>query len=646
MTGWRVRHDSLTIEAWLTHVWDMTHWYVRHDSLTCETWLLDAWDMTHWHARHDSTSCETWLLDMWHDSLTCETWLLDVWDMTPWRVRHDSCTRETWLVDVWDMTHWCLRLNSLPCAACLALLTCLPSHRLQWGRDTACWWYVCTSVCVCMCVCLCVCVCECVGDSVCGCLPSHRLQWGRDTACSCWLVDIWDMTHWCVRHDSLTCETWLADVWDMTRWHVRQTWLVNVWDTACSWLVDMWDMTRWYLSMICWHVRHDSLICKYDVLTCLPSHRSQWGRDRKGHCVLMICVYIGACAYVCVCMCVFASVWVTVCVGAYRVIDCSEEGTLRVDVGHDCARHRIRHACTYLQHDSLICETWLIQMWDMTHCHVRHDSLPCETWLIAMRDMTHWHERYDLFRWDDAFISYDTFVQCGLIDMWDMTHCHVRHDPLTYETWLIDIWDMTHWHMRHDSLTYETWLIDLWEMAHISRWNDAFISYDTFVRDMDSSMWYNSFTWQDCCAYDMIPSYDISHMLWLTHMIMTHSYDNDSLIYQDARAYDMIPSYDISHPSYTTYDFEFDYRVKIVWSGERVISLEWIIIIWTSRRVISYECKSYTMSHMIRSIRMIWLYDLFIWWWFIQVIWLALESESYHLSASNDFYSDKTIFTR
>jgi len=131
-------------------------------------------------------------------------------------------------------------------------------------------------------------------------------------------------------------------------------------------------------------------------------------------------------------------------------------------------------------------ETWLIDMWDMTHWHVRydsclidmwdmtmwHDSLTCETWLIDMWDMTHWHVTYD---------------SC-LIDMWDMTMCldmnqsythsYLRPDSSTHVTCLIDVWDMTHsylgtfiyWHthsyLRPDSFTYVTWLTDMWDITH------------------------------------------------------------------------------------------------------------------------------------------------------------------------------------
>jgi len=61
-----------------------------------------------------------------------------------------------------------------------------------------------------------------------------------------WLIDMCDMTHWYVRHDSLICATWLIDMCDMTHWYVRHdslydslicaTWLAHV---CTQWLIDM-----------------------------------------------------------------------------------------------------------------------------------------------------------------------------------------------------------------------------------------------------------------------------------------------------------------------------------------------------------------------------------------------------------------------
>jgi len=61
--------------------------------------------------------------------------------------------------------------------------------------------------------------------------------------------------------------------------------------------------------------------------------------------------------------------------------------------------------------------------------------------------------------------TYETW----LIDIWDMTHWHMRHDSLTYETWLSDIWDMTHWHLSHDAFAYGPG-VHIWRAMGWLRW--------------------------------------------------------------------------------------------------------------------------------------------------------------------------------
>jgi len=83
-----------------------------------------------------------------------------------------------------------------------------------------------------------------------------------------------------------------------------------------------------------------------------------------------------------------------------------------------------------------------------THSYMRHDSITYESWLIYI---------------------------------WDMTQLHMRHNRtlerhyLWNITWLIHIWDMTLSHMSHDSFMYETWLNYIWDMTGL--WGD--IAYET-----------------------------------------------------------------------------------------------------------------------------------------------------------------------
>jgi len=124
----------------------------------------------------------------------------------------------------------------------------------------------------------------------------------------------------------------------------------------------------------------------------------------------------------------------------------------------------ITHSC--LRHDSFVCETGLVHMWDMTHfyarhdvfihmcdalwmvhiadvmthSYVRHDSSICETWLISMRDMTYLFTCVTLL-----YVRHHSFI-CETWLSLDGTYgrCHVS---FTCETWLIHMWDMTYSHM-------------------------------------------------------------------------------------------------------------------------------------------------------------------------------------------------------
>ena len=153
------------------------------------------------------------------------------------------------------------------------------------------------------------------------------------------------MTHSNMRHDSFIYDTWLI--------HMSTTRDTSTSRATCPitcypdsymrqdsflwyWLTHMWDMTHSY-------VRHDSL----------PVRR----RDYGGRC----------------------------CCAALAPRHASSLAL----------PPRIAPVCPDVRHDSLTCETWLIDMWDMTHWHVRHDSLICETWLIDMWDMTYWHAKHD-----------------------------------------------------------------------------------------------------------------------------------------------------------------------------------------------------------------------------------------------------------
>ena len=98
--------------------------------------------------------------------------------------------------------------------------------------------------------------------------------------CETWLIHVWEMTYWCVRHDLIICETWLIHVWDMTSscvWHdsfMYATWLIHVTDVPSTdhvplhRVIHAWDMTLL-------GVRHDSFIARHD--SC-HGHIVNWSR--------------------------------------------------------------------------------------------------------------------------------------------------------------------------------------------------------------------------------------------------------------------------------------------------------------------------------------------------------------------------------
>jgi len=199
---------------------------------------------------------------------------------------------------------------------------------------------------------------------------------------------------------------------------------------------------------------------------------------------------------------------------------------------------------------ALICVTWLIREWDMTHSYVRHDpfisdsqvrhsqnlyrtieitvamhAVTCVIWLIHKWDITYSYVNMTYLHALHKTIknqSRPTFRH-----VCDMSHSHVQHDSFIRAIWLIHMTftrpskikvaiytamcmtslirmcDMTHSYLRH------THSYKLHKTIEIKVAIHAVMSHVTEPRrDADLYMWHDSFI----------------HSTWLTHILdMNHS---------------------------------------------------------------------------------------------------------------------------
>ena len=108
-----------------------------------------------------------------------------------------------------------------------------------------------------------------------------------------------------------------------------------------------------------------------------------------------------------------------------------------------------------LWHDSFICVTWPIYMFDMTHAYIWHKSFICVTFLLHNSDMTHsyiWHDSFNN-AWHDSFWTCLQDFNCS-------------SDSFICVIWLIHTCDITPWHVWHESFINVTWLLHMNGVTH------------------------------------------------------------------------------------------------------------------------------------------------------------------------------------
>jgi len=183
-------------------------------------------------------------------------------------------------------------------------------------------------------------------------------------------------------------------------------------------------------------------------------------------------------------------------------------------------------------HDSFICRTWLIYMWDMTHWYVGHVSFISGTWLIFFKNV---HEETP-----HLCMGRDSFFQ-----NWgrgDMTYLHVGmpHDSFICETWLI--------YTQYDSFSCGTWPIFsrlgmsrhdsfILGMTHLYKGYDTFICETCFIylwnvtcfsKNVDEVTWLNLCVGHDtsACGTRLIHMWNVTYFSKDVDDMrdMTHSY--------------------------------------------------------------------------------------------------------------------------
>jgi len=249
-----------------------------------------------------------------------------------------------------------------------------------------------------------------------------------------WLIHMWDMADWYLKHNACVCDTGLVDMWDMTHVYVAHNSIICVTRLTC-----MWHTTYVYVTHN-WCARDNWLFRTCEWVTC---HVRMSSVSHTNHTRL---------AY----EWVMAHIWMS----------------------HVSRMNESRARDSWVRHDSFICDTWLMRIVGVTLCTGWRRLIGSPKLQIIF------HKRaikYRLLLREMACKdkgSYESSPPCICVE----THSYVTHDSRVRETWLLHMWHMTHAYSRcgfvylcHDLFVCDTWLTRTWDMTH------SYVTYHSCV---------------------------------------------------------------------------------------------------------------------------------------------------------------------
>ena len=149
------------------------------------------------------------------------------------------------------------------------------------------------------------------------------------------------------------------------------------------------------------------------------------------------------------------------------------------------------------QRDILTVPPRLFERRGRTHSYLWHDSCICATWLIHMYDMTLWEtwgaERsFSTFQWVKLRINESCHIR--------MSHVtHLNESCHTYEWVMSQIWMSHGTHMNELCHLYEWVLLHIW-MSHVTRIHESCYTYTWII----SHTWmiHVTYTNESCHTYE------------------------------------------------------------------------------------------------------------------------------------------------